>query len=76
MSAMEYGSLTLVQQAKLMTEIDKLCEASNGDDKVDELRYFIRSLEEHGFITPPVRVRYFQGIEFALDRRRKKHDDN
>ena len=69
---MEHGCLTLDQQRKLMSEIDELVKVADGDDKADGLRYFIRSLEEHGFITPPVKVRYLQGIDFALERRRKK----
>jgi hypothetical protein len=72
--AKEYGSLTLEQQAKLMQEIGDIPTAE-GDDKADELRYFIQSLDRHGFITPDKRVRYIQGIEDALARRRERYKE-
>ena len=69
--AKEYGSLTLDQQAKLMQEIGDIPTAE-GDDKADELRYFIQSLERHCYITPAARARYLQGIEDAMARRRRQ----
>ena len=69
--AKEYGNLTLEQQAKLMQEIGDIPTAE-GDDKADELKYFIQSLERHGFITPDKRVRYLDGIQDAMERRWEK----
>ena len=69
--AKEYGNLTLEQQSKLMQEIGDIPTAE-GDDKADELKYFIQSLERHGFITPDKRVRYFHGIQDAMKRRGEK----
>ena len=57
-----------------MQEIGDIPTAE-GDDKADELRYFIQSLERHCFITPAARVRYLEGIEDAMERRRKRQEE-
>ena len=72
----DYGSLSLEQQGKLMRQIDELARV-DGDEHAKEcakeLIDFLFALESHCFITPPVRVRYLQGIENAMRRRRKKN---
>lgn len=70
----EYGSLTLDQQAKLMQEIDGLAKVSDEDEAkrdANGLIDFLFALREHGFITTAARVRYLNGIEDAMARRRE-----
>lgn len=72
--AKEYGSLTLEQQGKLMREIDALASMENYEDAkrdAKELIDFIWMLESVSFITPNNRVKYLDGIQDALARRRE-----
>jgi hypothetical protein len=73
--AKEYGSLTLEQQGKLMREIDALASMDNYEDAkrdAKELIDFIRMLESVSFITPNNRVKYLEGIQNAMAKRRDR----
>ena len=76
--AKEYGSLTTEQQSKLMQEIGALSKVE-GDDgaraRAKELIDFLYSLERHCYITPAARVRYLEGIQDAMERRRKRQEE-
>jgi hypothetical protein len=73
--AKEYGSLTLEQQGKLMREIDALASMDNYEDAkrdAKELIDFIWMLESVSFITPNNRVKYLEGIQNAMAKRRDR----
>ena len=71
----EFGHLSLEQQSKLMQEIGALSKVE-GDDgaraRAKELIDFLYSLERHCYITQAARVRYLDGIQDAMGRRRKE----
>ena len=76
--AKEYGSLTLEQQGKMMREIDALASMDNYEDAkrdAKELIDFIWMLESVSFITPNNRVKYLEGIEDAMARRRERYKE-
>ena len=75
----EYGSLSLEQQGKLMREIDALADMDNYDDAkrdAKELIDFIWMLESVSFITPNNRVKYLEGIQNAMAKRRDRFKEN
>lgn len=75
----EFGHLSLEQQAKLMQEINGLADISNDEEArrdAKELIDFIFLLREHGFITTATRVKYLNGIEDAMEKRRKRQEAN
>lgn len=77
--AKEYGSLTLEQQGKLMREIDALASMDNYEDAkrdAKELIDFIWMLESVSFITPNNRVKYLEGIQNAMAKRRDRFKEN
>ena len=72
----EHGNLSLEQQAKLMGEIDSLTDLESEEDaesSMAELNRFISLLHKYGFIGSDKACRYRQGMNFAMDRRRKKN---
>lgn len=75
--AKEYGSLSMEQQGKLMREIDNL-EKLGDDEEAQavsvELRRFIQLLHHHGFIGSDKACRYRQGVDFSMERRRKRQE--
>lgn len=71
----EHGNLSLDQQAKLMQEIadvEKIEDIDEAEASAAEIRVFITSLHNHGFIGSDKACRYRQGLDSALERRRKK----
>ena len=71
----EYGNLSLEQQAKLMQEIadvEKIEDIDKAEAEVAELKNFIRMLFNHGFIGSDKACKYRQGLDSALERRRKR----
>ncbi len=71
----EHGNLSLEQQAKLMQEIadvEKIEDIDEAEAEAAKLRNFIRDLHEHGFIGSDKACRYRQGLDSALERRRKR----
>ena len=72
----EYGNLSLEQQSKLMQEIADVEKIEDIDEAVAEaaeLKNFIRMLFNHGFIGSDKACRYRQGLDSALESRRKKN---
>jgi hypothetical protein len=70
----ESGSLSLEQQAKLMSEIDAVAKLSDDElaaANADEIRSFIDMLFAFGFIRSDHKVRYLGGLDAALKRREK-----
>ena len=73
----EFGHLSLEQQSKLMQEIadvEKIEDIDETEAEAAKLRNFIRDLHEHGFITTATRVKYLNGIEDAMEKRRKRQE--
>lgn len=71
----EYGNLSLEQQAKLMQEIadvEKIEDNGAAVSAASELKRFICMLFHYGFIGSDKACRYQQGLDSALERRRKK----
>lgn len=71
----EYGNLSLDQQAKLMQEIadvDKIDDLDEAEASAAKIRVFIAALHNYGFIGSDKACRYRQGLDYALERRRKK----
>jgi hypothetical protein len=70
----ESGSLSLEQQAKLMSEIDavaKLRDDELAEADAEEIRQFIDMLFAFGFIRSDHVSKYIGGLEAALKRRAK-----
>ena len=70
----KYGNLSLEQQAKLMGEIDSLAKLETDEAAQSlktEINQFISLLHKYGFIGSDKACRYRQGINFAMERRRK-----
>lgn len=70
----EYGSLTLDQQSKLMNRIAELeiVDAEIADAYENEIRQFIDRLVQFTYITPAMRTRYLSGLEDVKRRRKIK----
>ena len=68
----EHGSLTLSQQAKLMSEIDAVAKIEDdelAEANAEEIRSFIEMLFAFGFIRSDHKVRYLGGLDAAWKRR-------
>lgn len=72
----ESGSLTLSQQAKLISEIDAVADLRDdelAEADAEEIKSFIDMLHAFGFIGSDKKSRYLTGLEMAL-KRRKRYD--
>ena len=70
----EHGNLSLEQQSKLMQEIadvEKIEDDGAAIAEAAELKNFIHMLFNHGFIGSDKACRYRQGLDSAVERRRK-----